>query len=76
MIRLLVLCTVTLATLGLNACGEKQQAATATKKADSKVWEASENAHVLPGWKGGDRASWEEQMRNRAQAQNDYAKTK
>ena len=30
----------------------------------------------VTGWKAGDRASWEEQLRSRAQGQNDYAKTK
>jgi hypothetical protein len=76
MIRLLVLCAAMVVTLGLNACGEKQQASVMTKKSDGKAWDASDNAYVASGWKGGDRASWEEQMRSRAQAQNDYAKTK
>ncbi len=75
MIRLAVLCAVTGAALGLNACGEKPQTAV-TKKSDTQAWEASDSAFVASGWKGGDRSSWEEQLRSRAQNQNDYAKTK
>jgi hypothetical protein len=57
------------------ACGEKPQTVTA-RKADTKVWASTENAFAVPGWKTGDQASWEEQIRNRAQAQNDYARAK
>lgn len=57
----------------LAACGEKPQTASAaTKKADGKPWEASAGANLAPGWKGGDQAAWEEQIRARAQAQNEY----
>jgi hypothetical protein len=73
--RILLLCVTTAATLGLNACGERSQTAV-TKKSDTQAWEASSSAFVAPGWKEGDRSSWEEQLRNRAQSQNDYAKTK
>ncbi len=31
--------------------------------------------YAAPGWKGGDQASWEEQMRKRAQGQNEYTRT-
>ena len=75
MIRPVVLCAMTMATLGLTACGEKPQTAV-TKKSDTQAWEASGSAFVAPGWKEGDHASWEEQLRSRAQSQNDYAKTK
>ena len=59
--------------LGLAACGEKAQTAS-TRKADSKAWDAAKDGYVVPGWKSGDQASWEEQMRNRAQSQNEYAR--
>lgn len=55
------------------ACGEKAQTS-AAKKSDAKAWDAAENAYVAPGWKSGDRASWEQQMRVRAQAQNEYVR--
>ena len=57
----------------LAACGEKPQAA-ATKKADGKPWEASQNAYVVQGWKGGDQASWEQQLKARSQNQNEYSR--
>ena len=69
----IVLGAVMAASVGLAACTETPQTA-ATRKPDTKVWEGADNAFAAPGWKSGDKLSWEEQMRNRAQAQNDYAK--
>jgi len=55
-------------------CGETAQTAS-NKKTDAKAWEgAADSPHVLAGWKAGDRASWEEQMRHRAQSQNEYTR--
>jgi hypothetical protein len=31
-------------------------------------------AYALPGWKAGDKTSWEQQLKTRAQAQDDHAK--
>ena len=73
MIRLRLVCVV--AALGLTACGEKAQTA-AIKKSDTEPWVSSSSGFVAPGWKEGDRVSWEEQLRNRAQSQNEYAKAK
>ena len=74
MIRLassIVLCVAA----SLAACGEKPQTATAaTKKSDAKAWEGADNRYVANGWKAGDRASWEEQMRARARGQNEYSR--
>ena len=68
---------LTVLALSLAACGERPQSASpSVKKADGKVWEASENAYVASGWKPGDRSSWEEQMRKRALSQNEYATVK
>ena len=75
MIRLVALCALTVAAMGLNACGEKSQVAV-TKKSDTQAWQGTDSAFVASGWKEGDRTSWEEQLRSRAQSQNDYAKTK
>ena len=75
MIRSVALGVVIGAMLALAACGEKPQEA-ATKKADTQAWQASGSAFVAGGWKEGDRGSWEEHLRSRAQGQNDYAKTK
>lgn len=59
--------------VALSACGEKPQTA-ATKKADGKPWEGVQKSHLAQGWKPGDQASWESQMRVRAQSQNEYVR--
>ncbi len=58
--------------LSLSACGEQPQE---LRKTDSKAWDAAQNPYVDPSWKAGDQASWEEQMRTRAQAQNEYVRS-
>ncbi len=75
MIRLVALAGVTALIFGLTACGETPQTA-ATRKPDTKAWQGADNAFAASGWKSGDKTSWEEQMRIRAQAQDEYAKTK
>ena len=75
MIRLIVLAVVYAVILGQAACAEKEQTAT-VRKVDSKIWSGTDNAFAAAGWKTGDQAAWEEQMRNRAQAQNDYTRAK
>ena len=58
--------------VGLAAC-EKAQVAPSARKPDTKPWDAAQNAFVAPGWKAGDQASWESQIRERANSQNEYA---
>ncbi|WP_088279261.1 hypothetical protein [Ideonella sp. A 288] len=60
--------------LALSACGEKAQT-TSARKSDGKAWEMAPNGYVAGGWKAGDQASWEQQMRQRAQAQNEYTRS-
>ena len=63
--------------LGLAACERAQTTASGSeKKADTPSWQAASSAYAAPGWTPGDKASWEAQLRNRAQAQNDYAAPK
>lgn len=59
----------------LGACGEQVQTTTtgSARKADTTAWSGGESPYRVPGWKPGDRASWEAQMRARAQGQDDYA---
>ena len=61
------------AAMALGGCAEKSQVA-ATKKADGKPWEASQNAYVVQGWKPGDQTSWEQQLKARSQNQNEYSR--
>ena len=64
------------AALGLAACGDSSTGVKAAKKVDGKSWEGAGPAYAASGWKVGDKASWEEQIRTRAQNQNDYAHAK
>ena len=44
------------------------------RKTDVPAWQGAVNPYAAPGWKAGDQASWEQQMRVRAQGQNEYAR--
>ncbi len=57
---------------GLAGCGEKPQ--TSVRKADGKAWETSGASFAAPGFKAGNEAAWDEQMRVRAQGQNEYSR--
>ena len=65
-------------TLALAACGEKPQTMDASSsKADAQAWSVSDAANPAfkaSGWKAGDKTSWDDQIRQRHQAQNDYAR--
>ena len=56
-------------------CGEKAQTAGAAKKADAHAWEGAQGGNVAEGWKPGDKDSWEAQIRERAQNQNEYTRS-
>ena len=58
---------------GLGGCGETPQTLT-QRKADSQAWDAAKSGFVTPGWKAGDQTSWQDQMRLRAQSQNEYVR--
>ena len=61
----------------LAGCGERAQTATSVhKKIDGKAWEASSSPYAAAGWKTGDQSAWEEQLRARAQSQNEYTRAK
>ena len=64
--------------IALAACTEKPQAlGEAGRKVDTAGWAVSDGAKpgfAASGWKGGDKAAWEAQLRARNQAQNDYAR--
>jgi ABC-type glycerol-3-phosphate transport system substrate-binding protein len=57
----------------LAACGEKPQTNAQGVKRDTAPSSGPETAFTAPGWKPGDQASWEAQIKARMQAgQNDY----
>jgi hypothetical protein len=79
MLRLTIACAAVLALLGTAGCGEKAQTAGqgATKKTDGKPWEGAEGgAYSVGGWKSGDKAAWEAQLKARTErGQNEYTRT-
>ena len=61
------------ACLLLSGCGEKAQTAS-VRKSDTAPSQGAVAAYTAAGWKQGDATSWEVQMKNRAQAQNEYSR--
>jgi hypothetical protein len=69
---------LSMAAIAFAGCGEKVQTIPvgSERKADSQPWQNQDTRFVAPGWTPGDEASWNAQMANRAQGQNDYAPRK
>lgn len=63
-----------LAALALAACTEKPQTLGQNSGHDTPAWSGTGSVFQVQGWKAGDRAAWEQQMKQRAQTQNDYVK--
>lgn len=61
---------------GLGACSDKGAGESGVRKSDTPAWQGSTaaSAYVANGWKAGDQGSWEQQIRARAQGQNEYAR--
>jgi len=61
----------------LAACGEKPQTATPSyKKSDAIAWQgAPGDPFVAKGWTAGDKESWQRQIHQRNQYQNEYNRT-
>ena len=64
--------------IALAGCGERVQTIPvgAAKKSDSAAWQITDNGFIAPGWTPGDQASWDAQLKKRAQSQNDFATPK
>jgi hypothetical protein len=60
----------------LAACGEKPQIAASKgeRKSDAKGFTGADPGYSVPGWKAGDEASWQQQLKQRAQSQNEYVR--
>jgi endonuclease I len=69
-----VVLALALAVAGLSACAEKPQT-TSKRKADVEPWMGVTPTHKADGWAGGDQTSWDNQLRKRAQGQNEYTRT-
>ena len=59
----------------LSACGEKAQSIGGLK-GDVAAYQGVDNKFAAPGWKAGDKTSWEQGLKARLQnTQNEYSKT-
>jgi predicted small lipoprotein YifL len=75
--RLTFTTAVAAALLALAACGEKPQETNAAGvKNDSAPYQGvGSSQYANTGWKAGDKTSWEQQLKTRAQyGQNDYTR--
>ena len=60
----------------LAACGEKSQVmGEGRDHGDAAPWQGSKHGFVAGNWAQGDQASWQKQIRERNQAQNEYNRT-
>jgi hypothetical protein len=63
------------AACALVACTEKPQTITSGNRSDVQAFQGPATAFSATGWKPGDKTSWEQQLKTRAQnGQNDYTK--
>ena len=70
--QILILIT---AVAALAACTEQPQTINGGNRPDTAAFQGTGMAFTAPGWKQGDRNSWEQHLKTRAQnGQNDYAK--
>ena len=59
----------------VGGCGEKPQSLGGIK-GDVAPYQGADNKFAAPGWKAGDKTSWEQGLKARAQnTQNEYSKT-
>ncbi|HXD39689.1 MAG TPA: lipoprotein [Ramlibacter sp.] len=69
-----ILLLITLAA-ALAACTEQTQTINNAKRPDAAAFQGTGTPFAAPGWKPGDRISWEQHLKTRTQnGQNDYAK--
>jgi hypothetical protein len=62
--------------IALAACGEKPQTIGQNSRHDTPAFQGTGMPYQAQGWKAGDRTSWEQVLKTRAQqGQNDYAKS-
>ena len=67
----LLICSVTIC---LSACGDKPQSMGGVKN-DVAPYQGVDNKFAAPGWKAGDKTSWEQALKARMQnSQNEYSK--
>ncbi len=68
---------ILLSALLLCACGEKPQTLGGVQKDAAPYTGTGTGAFTAPDWKPGDKTSWEQKLKARAQyGQNDYSRTR
>ncbi|WP_291475903.1 hypothetical protein [Acidovorax sp.] len=73
--RISITLTAVLALGGLSACTEKPQTGGGVTH-DAAPYAGTGSNFTQPGWKAGDKASWEQQLKARQQySQNEYTRT-
>lgn len=61
----------------LSACSEAPQGgAKLSKGTDLPPWDAAQSGYTAAGYQHGDRAAWEQQVRTRAQNQDEYTRAR
>lgn len=67
--------SLVVAAAALTACGEKPQEMSSTGSDAAPYTGVGQSQYQQPGWKVGDKASWEQQLKARAQyGMNDYSR--
>ena len=73
--RIVITLTAVLTLAGLSACTEKPQTGGGVTH-DAAPYAGTGSNFTQPGWKAGDKASWEQQLKARQQySQNEYTRT-
>ena len=71
--RKLIIATAVAGLAALAACAERPQTLDNGVKVDAQAFQGTGMAYAVPGWKQGDKVSWEQHMKTRTQnGQNDY----
>jgi hypothetical protein len=74
MMRPVLLGALVAVVAALSGCGEKPQSLSGVKT-DVPAYQGADNKFVAPGWKPGDKNSWEQDLKTRAlNTQNEYSR--
>ena len=73
--RFLVVIAAAAGLVAITACTERPQTLDSGVKVDTQSFQGTGMPYAEPGWKQGDKASWEQHLKVRTQnGQNDYGR--
>ena len=73
--RIVVVIAAAAGLVAVTACTERPQTLDSGVKVDTQPFQGTGMAYALPGWKQGDKVSWEQHLKVRTQnGQNDYTR--